>query len=348
VTFVSIAETGAENYIDSKSSTDQHGVYYSYRVRAVGGPASDTVRSMYGTRITDQATPFSTEVAFSPYVIEGSQTFEENLTVAAGTSLYIGDAAELDFLAGKMLVVEGLFRVEASAQAPARFTAHAPEGETLGSTDGLQIRFMQSATPYDPASGRGTLLQNASLENLSQDRSIWIRSNIKISHVYASSLNTTGGSYVSIANGLANGVTYEPTAPIIERSSFTRMVLAIGSDGTPTPRTAAFSENFSVRGNRFRGGYYFIYLADFRPESTGFSSGQVSGNSFDGSRPLWLSTPGDSSAPVPLAGNYWAGAPGTPPVPAVGPLFAPYLDMSGALRAEPSELGPSWELPESP
>ena len=289
---------------------------------------------MYGTRITDQHTPFSTEVALSPYVIEGSQTFEENLTVAAGTSLYIGDSAELDFLAGKSLVVYGLFRVEASAQAPARFTAHAPEGGTLGSTDGLQIRFMQSATPYDPASGGGTLLQNASLENLSAGSSIWIRSNIKISHVYASSLRS-GYLYIEHEHE------FEPTAPIIERSSFTRIALAIGSDRS-LQRRSPFSVIFSVRGNRFRDGFYSIWLAYFRPDSTGFSSGQVSGNSFDGSKSYYLNIPGGSGA-VPLVGNYWAGAPGSPPVP-----VAPSFDMRDALSAEPIELGPSWELPESP
>jgi len=324
-------------YDDPISSPAGDGVVFQYRVTALGDLESEpsaVVRSAHGTRLPARSPAgITTTVAASPYVAEGTVVVEGgDLVVSHGTKLYVLDGATVDLEAWSpatrpvsYLWVSGLLRVLARPEAHARFTAHRPGG-TLEDGEGFAFRF-DGAANYDPATGNGTLLQNAEITNLAWGNAnggfFITASSPRFYNLHVQSNSATGGSYLELFTG---------AGAIIENCSFTRLTAIVSSDLRGTA--------FSMRANRFRGGYYAIWFASLA--SPGVEAGQIEGNDFDGSREAYLFSVQAASA-VPVHDNFWSAGAGAPPLPRVLSTYSTAsFDFTGALAGPPA-VGPSWQ-----
>jgi hypothetical protein len=312
------------------SDTDvDDGVYYSYKVTAVGDAESDysgVVRQMHGTRLAASydADCVLAAGALSPYVAEDSVKIAGgDLEIQTGASLYVLDDAVVDFVfdsetPNREIRVYGLLRVEASTASPAKFTAHRTDGPFVDGT-GYSLMFFDETEDYNPADGSGTLIQNCYIENLNQgDGAMVVRScSPRFYNCKISSSKSTGGSYFTIR---------ENTSLTVERCSITKVVIKINTD--------LRSSGASITKNTCRDGYYSIYFyGSYGPGMV--DPGQVAYNDFDGTvHGLYLFQV--DAGEIPLGNNYWAG--GLPEI--VG--GAATIDFEPELTAPPADCGPTW------
>ena len=328
------------HYNDSIPSPSGDGIYYYYKVAAVGSEESgfsSTVKSMHGTRLPAiNSSGFTTQVANSPYVAEGNVVVNGgDLKIMDHTKLYVTDNCTIDieqgdgWYKGCFLVSNGLLRVMASAQAPATFTSHRV-GEPLGTNEGFSLRFYYSGVNYNPADDSGTLVQNTYIKNLKSGNSLQISNgasaklyNLKIS----SDMSETGGNYLSIGGN---------SSAIIRNCSFIKMAPSINTDLRLT--------TFKMDHNIFRGGYWAIVFDGLT--NPGISLGQIEYNDFDctgkpGHAYLSNMTGG---ANVPIGYNYWNGGLGTPPKPTElqGGTTNIHYDFNPLLISPPANAGPTW------
>lgn len=305
------------------------GVYYSYKITAVGDEESDyssVVRQMHGTRLLasyDAGCELG-EQALSPYVAEDSVKIDGgNLEIQSGIDLYALDNAVIDFVfdsdsPNRQILVSGLLRVEASTSAPAKFTAHRTDGPFVDGK-GYSFVFFDEAVDYNPGDGTGTLIQNCYIENLNQgDSALLVRScSPRFYNCKISSSKSTGGSYFTIR---------ESTELTVENCFITRVVIKINTD---LRGTAA-----SITKNLCRDGYYSLYFfGSFGPGMV--DPGQVAYNDFDGTRNGFYMFQVDEGE-IPVGNNYWDG--GLPEI--VGGSGTP--DFEPALDTPPTDCGPTW------
>jgi hypothetical protein len=305
------------------------GVYYAYKITAVGDAESDysgVVRQMHGTRLLESydAGCLLDAPALSPYVAEDSVKIAGgNLEIASGISLYVLDGAVVEFVfdsetPNREIRVYGLLRVEASPSAPATFTAHRTDGPFVDGT-GYSLMFFDEAVDYNPGDGSGTLIQNCYIENLNQgDGALLVNScSPRFFNCKLSSSKSTGGSYFTIRGS---------TNLTVEHCSITRVVVKINTDLRGT--------GASITRNLCRDGYYSIYFfGSYGPGMV--DPGQVAYNDFDGTRNgLYLFQV--DAGEIPLGNNYWDG--GLPEI--VG--GAATVDFEPTLIEPPSGCGALW------
>jgi hypothetical protein len=307
------------------------GVYYSYRITAVGSGESDysaIVRQMHGTRLLaryDSGCVLEAG-ALNPYVAEDSVVVAGgDLEIQSGASLYILDSAVVDIEvepAGPSIdiSVRGLLRVEASPAAPAKLTAHYTDG-TLPDGMGYALEFFDETIDYDPGDGSGTLIQNCYIENLEQgDGAFLVRScSPRFYNCKISSNKVTGGSYFTIR---------ETTALIVEHCYIYRVTLKIS--------TNLFGTGALITKNTCRDAYYSIYFSGPAGPFV-VDPGQIAYNDFDGTvHGLYLFQV--EAGNIELGNNYWDG--GLPEI--VPPDWPGTIVVTPTLAEPPADCGPTW------
>jgi len=334
-TKLNASTTAATGFDDAIASPAGDGVVYQYQVTSVGGlesAPSTKVLSAHGTRLpAHTGAGFITSPTGSPYVAEGTVVVDGgNLVVEANTKLYVVNNARVDLEQGNgvtagRILVRGLLRVLATPAAHATFTAH-KVGGTLANNDGFSIWF-DGATSYNAADGSGTLLQNALITNLASGNVSGgfqiFNCSPKLYNLNATSNSASGGSYIFLLNG---------AGAIIQNCAFNQLVPSVQADLRGTA--------FKMDHNRFRGGYYGIFvLSGILP----LNSGQIDSNDFDGTKQAYLQGVAGSTN-VPVRNNFWNGGAGSPPLPAeilVGTAL--HFDFAPALGAAPAGVGPTWQ-----
>jgi len=325
------APTAATSYDDPIASPAGDGVLYTYEVTAVGdgeSPPSNAARTMHGTRLEATYLRGHTRPELSPYVAEHARTvMVATFSVDPGTALYVLDGAVIDFessqypesgYAPPLLDVQGLIRATPSSAAPATFTAHRHDGGALHDGEGFKLVFR--GVPYNPADGSGSLLEHVQIDHLDAG----------ISNIRRGGLTIAGGG-LRIHDAKLTGATRDGlswlsvqlgTWVILDDSYLDRIGLSISTDVSTTP--------FSVTRNVFR------HAASVHLDPAGtvvVAPGQIAGNDLDGVAP--------PSSGIPLGNNYWAGAPGSPPLPSL--LSDPSgLYIPGPPLASPPPAGPDW------
>jgi hypothetical protein len=328
VSFFKLTDTPLAGQSYQDTSVDD-GVYYSYKVTAVGNTESDysdAVRQMHGTRLNAsyEAGCVLQAGTLNPFVAEDSVKISDgNLEIQTGAELYVLDDAVVAFVfdsetPNREIRVYGLLRFESSPSAPAKFTAHRTDGPFVDGK-GFALMFFDESVDYSPGDGSGTLIQNCYIENLNQgDGAMVVRSaSPKFYNCKISSSKATGGSYFTIR---------ESSAPIVEHCSIIKVVIKINTD---LRGTAA-----SIAKNICRDGYYSIYFfGSFGPEMV--DPDQVAYNDFDGTRNgLYLFQVDEGE--IPLGSNYWDG--GLPDI--VG--GAATVNFEPVLAEPPADCGPTW------
>jgi hypothetical protein len=321
-----ITSTSYDNPIDSPAGD---GVLYYYKVTAVGNAesaASNTVKSMHGTRLAaSYSGGFTTQASNSPYVAEGITVVNGgNLAVASGTKLYILDNSTIDLEVGNGFVVSGLLRTAVtSGAAHATFATHKTVG-VLDEGEGFYFEFY-GAVNYNPSDDSGTMLRYVQINLGSTGASINF-CGIKLDNVRITSNVSNGNSLLNIANdGWA----------IIQNCYFEKSLVRIGTD----LRTSLFQ----MKRNIFHDCYNSIYFNGL--SNPGVNPGQIEQNDFDGSKSAMLyNMTGGSN--VPLGNNYWNGGTGNPPVPTVAKVGTSidfdFSNPSAPLSSSPSGVGPNW------
>ena len=306
------------------------GVYYSYKITAVGDAESDysiVVRQMHGTRMleTYDSGCALNEEALNPYVAEDSVKIAGGeLRLQPGINLYVLDNAVIDQEFDPQdphnigIIVRGLLRVAASPSAPAKFTAHRAD-EPLQDGQGYSLQFGDETIDYDPGDGTGTLIRNCYIENLEQgDGAIQTSAcSPRFYNCRISSNKTTGGSYFTISSG---------GAPIIENCYIYRVTLTV--------RTDLLGTGALITKNTCRGGYYTFYFSDPAGPYV-VDPGQIAYNDFDGDRNGLYMNQVDAGD-IPMGNNYWDG--GLPEI--VG--LAGTVVFEPTLATPPADCGPSW------
>lgn len=339
-----VSTTSYDDPIDSPAGD---GVYYEYKVTAIGdleSAFSSPVRTMHGTRLAaSYGFHLSTRRADSPYVVEASTTTFEatsGLTVSEETKLYLLEGAVLDFEVWprpgepRRIDMRGLIRATGSPSAPVRITAHQRGGGVLANGHGVTYSFQ--GVSYNPEDGSGSLLDHVEITNVATSSagginrfgSIVLRSGIKMTNVKISTTDTRGSPRFVVLSGWV----------ILEDSYLHRIALSVATDVTGTP--------FSVTRNVFRGSsraivFDFVTVPGVRP-------GQIERNDFSGRGPALLTQVRGVGA-IPLGNNYWGGGTGDPPVAdvvvsLVDPATIATIDFDTpgpALAAQPP-AGPDW------
>lgn len=317
------------NYTDMLDNTDK--TLYRYYVKTVSGNSesapSTTARSMQGSRLNTTYTTGYTIGSGQWFVAEGTvEITAGELVVDSGGELYVLDNAIIKFKAdtyssnnfGKF-IIKGLLRVLAVPQAPATFTttvASPPNGE------GFALQF-DGAEAYNEVDGTGTIVQNTAIINLrGSARALEILNCApRLYNLKVTSNQNNGTSYLYFHSGA-----------IIENNRFEGVVPLINSD--------LRSSSFKMSKNIFRNGYYSIWFNN----NSAVTSGQISANDFNGSKPVYLYNM-TSGTKIPLEGNYWNGGTGTPPKPVVekgGATTDISCNFDPALSSSPDDVGPTW------
>jgi hypothetical protein len=307
----------------------QTGVYYSYKITAVGGAESDyssVVRQMHGTRLLGryESDCVLEAGALSPFVAEDSVVIAGgDLEIQSGAALYVLDGAVVDFefdseTSNRQVRVHGLLRFESSPATPAKVTANAVDGTNMDGK-GYALMLYDDSIDYNAVDGSGTLIQNCYIESLNQgDGAVLVWScSPRFYNCRISSSKSTGGSYFTIR---------PDSAPTVENCYIYRVVLTIRGDLRGTGAL--------ITRNTCRSGYYSIYFSG--PAGPGMvDSGQVAYNDFDGTvNGLYLFQVDEGE--IPLGNNYWDG--GLPAV--VG--GAATVDFTPELAEPPADCGPTW------
>ena len=308
------------------------GVYYSYKVTAVGDAESDysaTVRSMHGTRL-ERAYDAGCELAagaLNPYVAEDSVTVAGgNLTIYPSAQLYVLDNAVIDMefvwpSPVSTIVVNGLLRVVASDAAPAKFTAHKASG-TANDGEGFALLINELADDYDPADGSGTLIRNCTIEYLKySNNAIRIQGcSPRISNCRISSSKSNGASYFEINS----------TGLTMDHCHVERIVLTLYGDLTTT--------GLSITRNTWRNGYYSLYLSSATNRMV--NVGQIANNDFGETVHGIYMHVVTGTEDVPLSNNYWGG--GELPAIIQGGGTTVTVDFAPTLAEPPADCGPTW------
>ena len=249
-----------------------------------------------------------------------------DITVAAGTKLYILDHGVLDILQGHTLTVNGTLQILALPEAPATLTSHAAAGATLPPGDGFFLR-LTDCDNYNPADGSGTVLQDATIESVQANnyQPIVISGckplfyNLKITSVQAL-------IYLESTSGLT-----------MQRCSLSGISPFVMGDQRGT--------GVQIDHNIIDGGAGNYSIAFLDPDAgLPVADGQIVDNVFYPAvgPSVWCDT---ATGTVPLGNNYWTqGAPTTyndrdPQGQHVSPCL---LDFSPALSSAPANAGPTW------
>ncbi len=322
------------SFDDAIESPAGDGVLYRYRVTAVAAlesAPSNIVQTMHGTRLPASSTLFSTVVAQSPYVAEGTSTCY-GLRVERGTKLYLLDGAVLDFESRTELIVAGLIRATPSASAPARFTAHRRDGGPFDNAEGFHFRF--SGVPYQPSDGSGSVLEHVEISHLAtpsfstvpSGAMVIAGSGLRLANVKISGSRATGETFIFVEN---NGWV------IVEHSYLYKVGVAIGNDVRNTP--------FRVAHNVFRNSADSLWFSVVAIPALG--AGQFEQNDLNGTKHVGVSPQVTGAGSIPVGNNYWGGGTGRPPPPGTPPGTQPisfdFHTPSPAL-VEPPDAGPDW------
>lgn len=302
----------ATSYDDPIDSPAGDGVRYSYRVTAVdvGGAresaSSNIAGTMHGTRLQGPYTDPG-EPEQSPYVVEGITVFDSDVTMEPATTLYVLPGAVLDFRAGAEFEVHGVIRATGSPSAPILFTAHSSAGQALLHGQGFWFSFQ--------GEGSGSVLDHVRMDHLD--------------------VGPLGGGIIVESGGLklhdvklrSDGTCLLLKSPVTLEDSFL--------DKVSLCFAANLGTSLQVTRNVFR---HAPIIVD-RFTSTPAGPGQIANNDLDGV--AGVSSDGGS---LPVGGNYWAGASGTPPVPSgtAGAGSAADFNNPGPALAEPPAAGPDW------
>lgn len=331
-TKLNAAVVAGASYDDAIASPAGDGVFYTYRVTAVGdvesGP-SGTARSIHGTRLAaSYAAGFTTSAAASPYVTEGTAVVDGgNLVVATGTKLYVLDGGTLDIAQPNALIVNGLFRILASASSPATLTSHA-SGGALGPDQGFRLE-LNGCVDYADGGNNGTLLQNARITNLRSgngggDFHMAVEISACKPRLFNLKIDANNDSqFASMKFSSTSGV-------VVQHCSLTGLNPQIEGDQRAT--------GFQMDHNNIAPGA-FNYVLDLQSAAAGpINAGQIADNVFDSSVGQVDVAFITSGGFIPLGNNYW-----TPAVPTVrnqASTSAP--DFNTALSSPPSGVGPTW------
>lgn len=322
---INASVVAATTYDNTIASPVGDGVFYYYKVTAVGGSESgysNIVSTMHGSRLLNNYSSGCTFVTIhSPYVLDGGQTSVVDggdFLIGASTSLYVLPGATFDLNATTLLTVNGLLRVVGTSTNPATITSH---GLTTDSS-GLGI-LLYGATNYDPTTGAGTLFQYASVNNLSFYGVFVASCSVGFLDSKFNAHPSDGMSQFKFGY-VGNGM--------VQHCSFTNMYPEID---TPVGDTTQFKMEFNQFQNSANSFVFSGVAAPIVPA-------QVVNNVFTGSKALKMT--GVTGTDIPLGGNYWLGGIGSPPVPSVtkdGTTTA-NVDFSTALSSAPAGVGPTW------
>jgi len=317
-------KVGGTSYDDAIDSPEGDGVFYFYRITAVGtkeSDPSDTVRALHGTRLAASYNAgFASDAEASPYVLEGTTVVDGgDVVLRGGDKLYLLDNAVLDVEQGHDVTVNGLLRVlAASGASHATITSHRVAAP-LAPGEGFSITF-DTPDAFNPTDNSGTWLRNTLLSNLMDNQAIIVREcSPRIENCKAISNDNTGASYLSLTSG---------GGPAIRDCSFDNMTLQV-SDGD-------LFTTLTMENNRFTNSYYAVSFRNVI--GPGVNPGQIANNMFDGRNPayLWNVTGAD----VPLDNNFWSGAAGGPTIVSGGFSTVTY-SFSPTLLEAPA-AGPDW------
>lgn len=322
------------SFVDALTSPADDGILYTYRVTAVGAvesAPSATARAMHGTRLGGaRAAGVTTVAAESPYVVDGTLTLEAgNLTIDAGTAVYVLDGAVIDLAAGAAsdpangrFVVKGLLRVLASASDHATFTSHKAGGLPAG--EGFTLIF-DHAPDYRADDGGGTLIRNTDVNNLRGGQGGWYEP-----------LVITGCAPAFLDSKLrvnqpGQATLFAIRTPVIISHCLVHGLWAtVLADLTATP--------FAIQHSILDAASMWNYSLEFWFDTVPVADGQIAWNDINGQQTVDVDYL--TAGSIPLGNNYWRN--GVPSVrlqfcgPEVGVTFAPVLD------APPDGVGPSW------
>jgi hypothetical protein len=318
-TKVNAVPVGATSYDDAIPSPDGDGVFYYYRVTSTGdaeSSPSETVKNIHGTRLdANLASGLTTTNILSPYIVEGSVSSEGSVTVSSGTKLYVLDNGSLDILQGNSFVVNGLFRILASAEMHAMLTSHAT-GTGLDADQGFKIT-IDGCVDY--GSGEGTLFQNAQILNLQTGQAVDISGcKPKFYNLYI----TANSTYARMDFQATSGA-------VIQNCSIMNLAPTIWDDH----RATGFQMDHNIiapgPGN---------YVLDFMFASAGpVDAGQIAYNAFDSGAQIDLA--GQTGGAIPLGDNYWQ--PREPTIRSQNGSTST-VDFTTALSSAPADAGPNW------
>ncbi len=253
--------------------------------------ADEAVRGTLLQSSTDTA-ELGTEAALSPYLVEGSVSLDSSFfRVQPRTLLCVGPGATLSVADGANFLVYGMLRVVGTPAAPATLQAHGAGGApaTVGPLFGVSVHPDDTvSSSYDPATGRGTLVEYARLEGFP-----------------SLSFGTPWRLHQAKVTARADGTTllfqFDGAASVTDCTFVGYFVTVVGA--------FAAAPTFEVKRNLFHLGVGFpitlngafagVAAADM------IGAGQVTGNAFAAGL---VSTFGfTASGVVPLGGNYWGG-----------------------------------------
>jgi hypothetical protein len=319
------------SYDDAIASPGGDGIIYSYYVTAVADTESDpsaTVRQMHGTRLPavyEAAGQLNLEAPLSPYVLEGTSRIHKSLYVVDGAALYLMPGSTLAMITAPApspwlwLGCYGTLQSLGTAEHPVTITCENADGSDPVGQTGFTL-LLDSAEPWDPVAGTGTMMRRTRVKNLHAFV------DIETTAAYLDDCYFSAGPQ-DVAVFLVNGA---GAAPIVSRCRFTNMPLDIRSD--------LRSSGFSFTLNRIRCPDYVSVVSFSLAVGQVLSPGQVSQNDLDGGKPIFIYSNTESVA-IPLGGNYWAG--GVPTV-SRGTGVNASIDFGTKLDSAPAGAGPSW------
>jgi hypothetical protein len=267
-----------------------------YRV-ASAKPSASSARSndeaLRGTLLqsSTSAAEFETVPASSPYFVQGSVSLDHAFVrIQPHTLLCLDPSSTLSLVDGANFLVYGMLRAVGTAVGPVTITGHAPGGGAA--VGGYFIGFGEDprdpvSPHYDPASGRGTLLDHVSMTRLP---GLGLDSRLRVHQSRLTALQD--GTGVAIWFG----------GPSITDSTFDGFILTVAGSfaGSPT---------FAIHRNVFRLGSGFPLNfgggVTTPAPSDAIGPGQITGNAFPSG--LVGANGFTASGDFPLGGNHWGG-----------------------------------------
>lgn len=320
------------NFNDTIASPAGDGVFYFYRVTAVGyseSAPSNTVKNIHGTRVAATlASGLTTSTTGSPYILDGSVVSEGPVSVVTGTKLYLLDNGSLDILTGNGLIVSGLLQILASTSAPATLTSHAASGP-LGPDQGFHMTF-SGCVSYSSGDNGGTILQNARITNLSSwgavgSRTIEITNcSPKFYNLYLSANNNTQAAQMYLWGN--NG------GMVMQHCDIRGFCVELWGDKR--------SLQFQMDHNTFATGDYNYTLSFVSGSAPPITAGQIQDNAFTVLHELNESSLFGGGT-IPLGNNYWSTYPTAPTMRNQNSSDC-LPDFTPMLSALPTGVGPTW------
>jgi len=318
----------ADTTLDDPLAGDEVCLRLRYRVAAARPGASSRRSSdeaVRGTLLLDSADTgtFDTQEAQSPYLVVGQVSVEAStFHVSPRTVLCLGPGATLSFAEGASFLAWGMLRMVGTAAQPARFTVHGAGGAapTAGVIVSTSPHWLDEVSAHhDPATGRGSTLQFAALDDL-QGLSFGGRVLIRESR------------FTSLSGGMAVG--FDTFCPDLQDSTFDGFFPSFTGSYAAEPGSA-FKRNLLLNQGGL-GASFAGFWGTGSPSDT-FAAGQFSQNAFGATMVSGATFP--ASGVLALGGNYWGGGqPGffpQPPLPGVtvDASFDPVLPAAPAAGA---------------